>query len=120
MLAHTIVAVVGDTPKKVECNTCGALHAYKAHEPGKAPKKASSRSSSRTAKKPALKPSDYEKMVEGRDITHARRYSPRTQFEVSEIFQHPKFGMGIVVSLKDATKIEVLFPEGPKVLVHNR
>ncbi|MCP4498965.1 MAG: hypothetical protein GY822_03235 [Deltaproteobacteria bacterium] len=119
ILAHVIVAMVEDKPKKVQCNTCKANHVFRQYEPGKAPKKAAAKKAT-GVKKTTLKASDYEKMIEGRDFTNARRYSMKGNYIVSEIINHSKFGMGIVVLHKDTTKIEVLFPDGSKVLVHNR
>ena len=56
----------------------------------------------------------------GRDMSAARRYSPKEKFAPGDVVNHPSFGVGVAVVLKDATKIEVIFPEGSKVLVHGR
>ena len=37
-----------------------------------------------------------------------------------DLVQHPSFGLGVATANKDGSKIEVLFEEGPKVLVHCR
>lgn len=120
MLGHTVEAMVDDSVKRVHCNTCNAQHAYRPHEPGKAPSKTGTRKKKTTTTKAALKPSDYEKYMAGRSSSDARRYSPKGVFGVGEVLLHPKFGTGVTTARKDATKIEVLFPEGPKVLIHNR
>ena len=115
MILHTIVAIVDDKPKKVQCNSCKANHVYRAQQPGtkKAKKTAA-------GAKTALKASDYERLMEGRDRTSSRRYSTKSQFQKSELITHPKFGLGIATALKDTTKVEILFPDGPRVLVHAR
>ena len=122
MLDHTIEAVDGDKIKRVHCNTCQAQHVHRAQKPGT--KKAKSRST-KTAGRPQgptnkSKASDYERYLEGRDPSSARRYSMRAVFAAGELIEHPKFGLGVTVSLKDTTKIEVLFPDGPRTLVHAR
>ena len=50
----------------------------------------------------------------------AKKYSPKDTFKPGDLVQHPSFGLGVATALKDATKIEVLFEEGAKVLVHGR
>ena len=119
MILHTIVAMVEDKPKKVQCNSCGNAHVYRANPPG-TKRSATGRKTTAKSTRAALKPSDYEKLMEGRDRSEARRYSPKLEFQKSELIIHPKFGLGIATLLKDQTKVEVLFPEGPKVLVHAR
>ncbi len=41
-------------------------------------------------------------------------------FKKDEIIDHPKFGLGIVSSVIQEHKIEILFKEGPKLLVQNQ
>ncbi len=119
MILHTVVSMKDDgkTPKRVECNSCHGAHMYRANPPGTRKK---SSSSSSKAGRSTLRASDYDRMMEGRNPAAARRYSPKTQFTVGEVIAHPKFGTGVTTMLKDKTKIEVLFPDGPRVLVHAR
>ena len=49
----------------------------------------------------------------------AKRYSPKDKYAAGDLVQHPNFGLGIATALKD-NKVEVLFEEGAKVLVHGR
>src|SRR5438309_8942814 len=37
VLAHTVIAMVGTKPVKVECNTCHGVHKYRAAAPGSGP-----------------------------------------------------------------------------------
>jgi hypothetical protein len=128
MILHTVEAMVGSEPKRVQCNSCHSQHVYKAHPPGEAPAKpraarsagrasAGSRSSGVGGR---IRASDYERMMEGRSGSDARRYSPKAIYKVGEVIAHPTFGTGVATTLKDATKIEVLFQDGPRVLVHAR
>ena len=50
----------------------------------------------------------------------AKRYSPQATFAQGDIMDHPNFGVGVTTAVKDATKIEVTFEGGVKVLVHGR
>lgn len=129
MLAHTIEAMVETKIVRVHCNTCGAVHAYKAHAPGTAPRKSSRPGPSRAeagarramAGGPGLaKASHYAVLIEGRNPDAAGKYSPRSTYVQNDLIDHPKFGLGIAVAVKSATKVEVLFAEGAKTLVHGR
>src|SRR3954468_6362493 len=49
-LNHRVIAMVGGTPVRVECKTCGSHHNFRARAPGdKAPSAATTRSSSSSA-----------------------------------------------------------------------
>lgn len=134
LLAHTVEAMVGTTIKRVHCNTCGSQHAYRPHAPGQGgsssrtpreprePKepKARASSSSRSAGPGAVRASDYEAYMKGRENAEVRRYSPKSRFSAGEVIEHPKFGKGVATALKDGDKIEILFPDGPRVLIHGR
>lgn len=127
MLAHTIEAMVGGSIKRVHCNTCRSQHAYRAHPPGqggagtrtpRAPRERAS--SSKRAGAGAARASDYENYMKGREASDSRRYSPKSRFHAGEVIEHPKFGKGVATALKDGDKIEILFPDGPRVLIHGR
>jgi hypothetical protein len=36
------------------------------------------------------------------------------------VISHASFGLGVVTGERDSVKIDVHFPEGPKVLLHGR
>lgn len=109
MLAHTVEAVENGKIKKCHCNTCGAQHAYRA----KAPK--------RGAGVPAtLDTSDYEKLIKSQDPGKAKKYAISERFQPTELIKHASFGVGIVLTCKESNKIEVLFQDGAKTLVHGR
>jgi hypothetical protein len=106
ILPHTIETLKGDKPARVQCNTCNAHHAYKAKEPA-----------ARTGKPRA---SRYETLLKGKDKAVARSYSTKDTYSPGDVMEHPTFGFGVATAVRDATKIEVLFENGPKVLVQGR
>jgi hypothetical protein len=123
VLAHTIEAMVGDTIKRVHCNTCNTQHAYKGHAPGEGPVKAPRPirvAGAKSAPGPMSRASDYDNLMKGRDPSAMRKYSPKDKYVVGDLVGHPSFGLGVATALRDATKIEVLFKDGPRVLVHGR
>jgi hypothetical protein len=127
-LAHTIIAMVGPKVVKVKCNTCGGEHQYRGEQPlvkpvsFAAPKRASSSSSGSSstprAKAPVVTIS-WEDQFKGKDITKAKKYSPRETFAVDDVVDHPTFGLGIVRAVRDG-KVEVGFKQEEKVLVHGK
>lgn len=127
-LAHTIEAMVGGKITRVHCNTCRTQHAYRAHAPGKAAAGSPARSSSpargkrttRAGKPAAPQAADYPALIHGRDASKARPYRLSEHFTVKDLIAHPTFGLGVVLSARDSSKIEVLFADGPKTLAQGR
>jgi hypothetical protein len=129
LLAHVIIAMNGSAVAKVECKTCRSIHAHKAEKKAAASTKTaragseksrSSKSSSSRTKKALSAGMDYADMMRGQDLSRALRYKPQSLFEEGHILDHPTFGLGVVTKLLDDGKIDVLFPIGSKVLIHNR
>ena len=127
-LAHTIEAMVGGRITRVHCKTCRSQHAYRAHGPGQVAAGGAKRSStagrprrSTRASKPTAPPADdYPALIHGRDASKARPYRVSERFTPKDLIAHPTFGLGVVLSAKDGSKIEVLFPDGPKTLAQGR
>jgi len=126
MLVHTIETLDGvNRPARVHCNTCNSQHAYKPWLPGEAPRQVKARERAeedgpRAPQPGKVKASHYDELMKGRDASAATAYSPKSKYTAADLVKHPTFGLGIAIALKDSTKIEVLFPEGPKVLIHGR
>ncbi len=118
VLAHTVHAVMGGRPVKVECNTCHGVHRFKGAT-GAAPARASG--SSRTER-----PARERAAVTGFDELLANRaaspqpYSPKKTFGVDDVVDHPIFGRGFVSAVRDAGKVEITFRSDVKILVHGR
>jgi hypothetical protein len=112
-LAHTIIAMVGGRPVKVECNTCHTVHRYR--EPAASPRRPSPPRAPREKKVLS-----FDDLLRGRSAASARRYSPRDTYAQGQVIEHPSFGTGFVSALRDAAKIEVTFRSAVKTLVHGR
>jgi len=111
ILAHTIEAMVLDTPLRVHCNTCKSQHTYKPSEPIKAVARAQPGKARSTR---------YKVLLNGSDAA-PKSYSPQDKYQPGDVLKHASFGMGVVTTAgKDGTKIEVLFEGGSKLLVHGR
>lgn len=51
------------------------------------------------------------------DASELKAYSIRLKLEEGDVIKHSKFGVGIVVTMTDSTKAEVLFEDGLRRLV---
>ena len=123
ILAHTIEAMVGNKPARVHCNTCGAQHSYKPHEPGKTASRPGSQHEAGTGSgtQPVrTRASRYKTLLQESNMAAAKNYSPKDKYQPGDVLQHPSFGFGVATAIKDGTKIEVLFEGGSKLLVHGR
>ena len=122
ILAHTVVAMVGQAPVKAQCNTCGSTHKFRGEAPqskgtsGQRIKAALSKKNQRLSAG-MVQANHYAELMDGRDPNTAKKYSAKAIFEKSDLVRHPKFGVGIVTVLKDPGKMEIIFETGPKTLV---
>ena len=123
--------MVGKRPKKVECLTCHGQHAYRVSEPGTRARA----SSSTTTPKPKKTPADklgvrlkriqekekelWKETLSKKDMTLAKTYLMSDSYELEDVINHNKFGMGIVTHVITSKKMEVLFEDGYKCMVYN-
>jgi len=112
VLAHVIVALRATKPAKTECKTCGEVHAYRKDAPG-------TRKRSTKSKENAQK-AEYDRLMEGRDISAAEKYKLVGDYAAEQVIDHKTFGIGIVTRQLSDNKLEVFFLESIKVLVHRR
>jgi hypothetical protein len=116
-LGHTIVAIVDNRPKKVKCNTCNGQHNYYSGPPVPGEKV---RRAGRKRKTPEDIFNEHLMRLSGGDVSGARKYRIGESFAVDDLIEHPKFGIGIVMSIVKANKIETLFKEGARLLIQNQ
>ena len=138
-LAHTILAMVGDKVVRVQCNTCGSQHNFKAppgsSETASRPRASASASggtsrsggASGSGSGSAAKASaavtkitmSFEQLMSQKHLGPAKRYSPKDTYVVDDVIDHPSFGFGIVTGAR-GDKVDVLFKMAEKTLVHGR
>jgi hypothetical protein len=119
VLAHTIKAMVGDKPARVQCNTCKALHTYRAQQP---PASTRQHEASSASKPQAAKPgsSRHRLLLKGKDTARTKAYSSSERYAPGDVMHHAVFGLGVATLVKDGTKVQVLFECGSKLLIHDR
>jgi hypothetical protein len=104
VLRHTIESMTGAKIKRTHCNTCGAQHAHRAGPP-------------RARDEQKIYASKYAALLRGRTESASRPYSRSVRFTVGEVISHTTLGLGIVTAERERTKIDILFPDGQKVLL---
>ena len=111
---HTIVAMVGDTVARVECNTCSGIHNYRST----VVKKTATRSKTGGTKpaKASKIETDWENLTNSTDSTAAIPYNIKMSIKHGDLIQHPSFGLGRVINTIKPNKMEVFFRNGTKML----
>jgi hypothetical protein len=117
-LGHTIIAMVENVPKRVQCNTCNGKHNYRSKPAEK--RRAASKTSTRKIRSKEAVYEEYLSRLTGGDLSNARKYSFKGNFEKDEVVDHSRFGIGIVLTVIHINKIEMLFKDGPTLLVQNK
>src|SRR5262249_17918348 len=113
---HVVVSKYEDEIRRVQCNPCGDVHAYRkprgeeeeTPEPGPVSKK-----------KQKAKPTTEQIMAKQKNKP-PRAYAIGEYFKENEVLSHPKFGVGYVSENIGDDKIEVSFQTDKRVLIHNR
>ena len=102
---HTIVSRYEDEIRRVKCNTCEDIHAFRkprgedmGEEPHEPP-----------VKKKAAKAKPTWDQVMAKKKREPRAYGPNEIFGDLDIINHPTFGMGFVSEMIGQDKIEVTF-----------
>ena len=122
-LTHTIVAMVGDKVARVKCNTCEKEHSYRPPDSPSEATAAKRRAERKKAQAESTRPltgEDYDRLSRQVDLTQAEKYSMKMDLDLNKVVQHPKFGVGIVVELREGGKANVVFPDGGRTLVYGR
>lgn len=121
-LRHVIVAHKSGNSgpiAKVRCNTCGKIHAYR-NKPSEGAARVRVKGDAPAREKPRVIPLEVEWQEELRSKQNVPSipYAPTREFKQGDVIEHPQFGCGIVRSMKDGNKFEVLFQRDIKVLIH--
>jgi len=53
-------------------------------------------------------------------VEDSRSYSMKNKYEIGEVIDHKSFGRGVVQTIMSNEKIEVVFEDQVKILIHNK
>lgn len=121
---HTVLTHPTPTSAKMKCEVCGATSTYKLPKAGQAAgakrpltgAAAKRKEAAATAKRNAHS-EEFNQLMSSDGDAHS--YNMRAKFNVNTKIKHPKFGLGYVKSAQ-IDKIEVVFEDEVRQLVHNR
>jgi hypothetical protein len=122
ILAHIIVTMKANNPEKVMCKTCKGTHAYK--DPSAKKTKPSVDRIVKKAKSGGRKITETVAEMWDKAMNKATNspleYSMKASFQIGDVITHPTFGNGIVEKLIDNNKIEILFQDDYRTLMHKK
>lgn len=122
---HVVLAHTTATSAKVKCEVCGSTKSYKLPKAAKAKKVAAPKKPLKPGAKPRVTKqskiddhkAEYEKLMSGPGDTV--KYNMKSSFPLHTKLDHPKFGKGVIRAAQ-ADRIEVIFQDEIRNLVHNR
>jgi hypothetical protein len=115
-LNHVIVSLKGDRIAKVQCLTCKKEHAFKAAKGTTEPKKKKTKKVKEEEGNPIEV--EWEKLMLAHKDMPMKTYNMKGNFTLGDKITHPNFGEGIVGKLIYPNKLEVIFRNDVKVLIH--
>lgn len=116
---HTVLALPTETSAKLECEVCKAKSTWKAPKAAKAKTAKVSRPRvDKAAAAASAHAAEYEKLMSEAEGS-AGKYSMKSKFEKDFKLEHPTFGTGVIRTVQP-DKIEVVFQDQVRNLVHNR
>ncbi|MBX3035194.1 MAG: hypothetical protein KF865_14845 [Bdellovibrionaceae bacterium] len=121
---HTVLALPTDTSAKLQCEVCKAKSTWKKAAPRKAtasgPRGAAAKAKANAAAaRSAAHTAEFENLAKSLESTPEKAYSMKVAFEKDTKLKHPTFGLGYIRAVQP-DKIEVVFQDEVRNLVHNR
>ena len=117
-LQHIVVAMKGDKVAKVQCKTCKKEHAFRAPKGVTEPPPKKKKKSAEPAAQARSISAEWEKLMAEKKAAPTRNYNAKTIFALGDKLTHPSFGDGIVGRLIYPNKVEVIFRNDVKILIH--
>ena len=121
---HTVLSHPTETSAKLQCEVCKAKSTWKVPKAGKVTGAkrplagaAAKRKETSANRKRAEHVSEFTTLINA--AGDAANYNMKMKFALNSKIQHPKFGTGVVRAVQP-DKIEVIFEDEIRNLVHNR
>jgi hypothetical protein len=117
MRTHSIVAMVGDVPKQVICQTCNSKHNHRAEPPARARSTQTADSEPQQSGRERTRREELRRDLQ-RELNasiEVRAFDPKGVYSRGEIISHPQYGRGKVENVLNGS-ILVRFLEGLRPL----
>lgn len=115
---HRVLAHTSSTSAKIECEVCHSRKSYSLPKAGSEARRVKA-DAARTAVRKNTHTGEYEVRNQNLMGVDGAPFNIRVKFEENQKIVHPKFGVGFVQKVY-SDKIDVIFPDEVKSLVHNR
>lgn len=117
---HRVLTHVDLTSAKIECEICKKKTTFNLGETKatRREKKSSTKGASAASSKIASLELLWKNTCE-RITAPAQNYQIRIRFEKDMLIQHPKFGLGAIMSATN-DRVQALFQDGERTLIHNQ
>lgn len=121
---HTVLAHTTSKTAKIKCEVCGSQKSYSLPKAVKTstatgkPKVTRPRAGSESARRSSHN-AEYDLLLQTYEKSSPISYSIKEKFMKNQKIEHPKFGLGIIRDVQ-LEKIEVIFSDEVRNLVHNR
>ena len=113
MRTHSIVAMIGESPKQVICSSCGSKHNHRSEPPlraraaGAASEEASTPATTRERSRREELRRDLQRELNA--SIEVRSFDPKEEFKRGEIISHPTYGRGKIENvLRDSMLVRFL------------
>jgi formate dehydrogenase maturation protein FdhE len=120
---NTITSFIGQKIRRVRCEVCKSEYNYHRIQALKKRMEEDSSIKSSEAKEIESQQNCYriwEDLMLGRDASTAQPYNIEDKYFENDLINHPVFGIGVVRTVMEDYKIEVVFKNCIKILAHNR
>lgn len=115
---HKVLAHTTDTTAKIECEVCHSKKSYSLPKAGTEARRAKATAAKTSARKTSHT-GEYELYLKKHESKEATVFNVKVKFNDHQKISHPTFGIGFVQKAHQE-KIEVIFSDELKSLVHNR
>lgn len=116
---HTVLAHPTSTTAKIKCEVCAKTSTWKVPSTAAAKKRAATEAAGRSPRARNSHREQWQTLCGTEAKADEQAYNLKKKFEVNTILNHPKFGRGFIKSTQ-IDKIEVVFEDEVKMLMHNR
>lgn len=114
---HVVLAHKTATSASIQCEICKSKKSYSLPKAGGT--KSKTGGTGRAGAPRRTHTGDYEVRVQNMQGTDATPYSIKGKFSENQKLNHAKFGIGFVIKTY-TDKVDVIFPDEVKTLMHNR
>ncbi|MBN1559317.1 hypothetical protein JW998_03660 [candidate division KSB1 bacterium] len=116
---HIVEVIKANKVIRVMCKSCLNSHKFRApiSQDEKKPKKSAAAAKTSGKSKEQRK---WSRVMAKADVENPQDYAMTEKYEENDVINHTKFGVGVVAEIVDPTKMNVVFEDGVKTMVHNR